>query len=407
MRRALDLALLLAASLSLACVGGGLEGAPAVGNQAPSDDPAEYPEVTGEYETLDASEPQWLIPGPDIPSELQVQPSNNNVDIHFFEDQLFLAWRTAPYHFADPAAQLLVMASSAGKQDWSPSLVVSHGSDVREPRLYDAQGQLHLMYFEAGVEPTAFEPKATWLRSRDHDGQWGEPTLLFDEVEVPWDIKERGGRLYLTSYVGGHYQDATAEPLELRFRQSEDGVTWSSVGAGPTVYWGGVSEAAFEFDQAGDLWAVTRNEDCDSTGCGSHVCFAKAEALGDWDCSEASDPRRFDSPELFRYGSEIFVAARRNLGETFGPEGDLLAYSLTPKTTAIYRIERDARQLVHIMDLPGTGDTAFPAIRRLDAHRFLLANYTSPVDQPELSWLDGQISPEGTSIYLLELSFMP
>ncbi len=373
----------------------------------PSDDPSSYDGSASAGGALVVGAPRWVIPSPSVPASLTAQESNNNVEIHFFEEELFLAWRTAPYHFADEAAQILVMASADGGETWRSSLVVDHDADVREPRLYDIGGELRLMYFEAGVEPTAFDPQATWQTALLADGTWSEPSLVFPEVEVPWDIKVRGGRAYMTSYAGGHYQDAEADPLELRFRVSDDGESWSAAGENLTVYSGGVSEAAFEFDVDGSLWALTRNEDCDASGCGSHVCWAPADGLSNWECPSESDPRRFDSPELFRHGSEIYLVARRNLGEVFGPQGDLLAYSLTAKTTAIYRIDKEARTVIHVMDLPGAGDTAFPSVRRTGVDTYLLANYTSPLDDPEISWLDGQISPAGTQIYLMDLSFEP
>jgi hypothetical protein len=52
-----------------------------------------------------------------------------------------------------------------------------------------------------------------------------------------------------------------------------------------------------------------------------------------------------------------------------------------------------------LMDLPGDGDTAFPSIIRLGPHKFLVANYTSPLDHPDWSWIHGQVSDEGTQMY--------
>ena len=66
-----------------------------------------------------------------------------------------------------------------------------------------------------------------------------------------------------------------------------------------------------------------------------------------------------------------------------------------------------ARAVVHLMDIPGMGDTAFPSVRRRGAHRFLLANYTSPRDQLDFGWLQGQTDALGTHIYLATLTFVP
>jgi len=211
----------------------------------------------------------------------------------------------------------------------------------------------------------------------------------------------------MTSYAGEHYSGEENPELELYFERSSDGFEWSPVGETPTVYIGGVSEAAFEFDSLGNVWAVTRNEDGDSSGFGSHVCFAKAENLGAWQCSETSDPERYDSPEMFRHGDDLYMVARRDIGGPFGDDGNLFSYSSRPKTSALYRVDTETRRVQHLMDLPGAGDTAFPSVRRVDEHTFFLANYTSPLEDPNISWLEGQTSELGTQIYLTALRFTP
>ena len=183
-------------------------------------------------------------------------------------------------------------------------------------------------------------------------------------------------------------------------------MNWSLVDGAPHVYEGGVSEVAFEFDTEGGLWAVTRNEDGDQTGYGSHVCYAPPNALSDWECSPESDPNRYDSPEMFRHGDEIYLLARRDIGGPFGSDGSIVTYSMRPKGSALYRINKDARHVEHVLDLPGCGDNAFPSVQRLGPHRFLVANYTNPLDEPDLSWIDGQTHPDGTQIYLLTIEFV-
>jgi hypothetical protein len=220
-------------------------------------------------------------------------------------------------------------------------------------------------------------------------------------------VKVRNGVAYMTSYAGDHYKNAGEATVRVFFKESHDGMTWANVGDAEYVYEGGVSEVAFEFASNGDLWAVTRNEDGDASGFGSHVCYAAAADLGSWDCSSQSDPKRYDSPEMFRHGETLYLVARRDIGGMFGPEGDLIAYSMRPKGTALYRIDQDERRVVHVMDLPGCGDNAFPSVRRIDANSFLMANYTSPLDEPNISWIDGQTHDEGTQLYLLTLTFTP
>ncbi|MBL6975448.1 MAG: hypothetical protein ISR64_06945 [Deltaproteobacteria bacterium] len=111
---------------------------------------------------------------------------------------------------------------------------------------------------------------------------------------------------------------------------------------------------------------------------------------------------------MFRHGDDLYLVARRDVGWPFGGPGggSLVDYSFRPKRTALYRIDREARRVTHLVDLPGAGDTAFPSIRRTGAHGYLLANYTSPLDEPDITWIFGQTSDLGTLIYLLDIDFI-
>ena len=380
----------LMATLTMGCV------------STPPDDPDLWDVDTSvEYE-IDFDPVHWLIPSDDLPVESVPMASNNNVDIEFFKGRLYLSWRTAPTHFASAEALILVISSADGGKTWRHEARLALGSDKREPRFFIVDGVLKLMFFQGGTNPLAFEPQRIWVSELQRT-VWSSPEVYIDAPVVPWDIKTRQGALWMTSYAGEHYSGNASPEIELFFERSTDGVSW----AGETVYFGGVSEAAFEFDASGNLWAVTRNEDGDHTGFGSHVCFAEADALMRWSCSDRSDPERYDSPEMFRHGDDLYMVARRDIGGPFGPEGNLYAYSTRPKTTALYQINQDERVVEHVMDLPGAGDTAFPAVRRVDAHTFVMVNYTSPLDDPDITWLEGQTSERGTQIYLTHLRFSP
>jgi len=363
------------------------------------------------------SEPRFIIPSDLLPAQLPALSSNNNVDILFSGGRLFLAWRTAPHHFAGPDTHMYVMSSADNGATWQFEHDIFLGTDMREPRLLDFAGYLQLMFFEAGSDAGRFEPMKLWRTRRLGPGQWSELELLTDGGEVPWDLKVRDGIAYRTSYQGEHYGSGETSEVAVFFKSSTDGTSWTAVGGRPNVYYGGVSEVAFEFDREGALWAVTRNEDGDASGFGSHVCYAPAEDLSAWQCSARSDPDRYDSPEMFRHGDDLYLVARRDIGGPYdaGDEGSLserrgrylVAYSLRPKRTALYKIDKPSRRVVHVVDLPGVGDCSFPSVQQTGPHTYLLANYTSPLDRPDASWLQGQTSPRGTQIYLATLTFEP
>lgn len=76
--------------------------------------------------------------------------------------------------------------------------------------------------------------------------------------------------------------------------------------------------------------------------------------------------------------------------------------------TGLWKLNQNEGKLDFVMELPGCGDTAFASWVRLSEHKFLVANYTSPISRCEYwSWLQGQISPLGTGIYFVVLDFTP
>ena len=402
--------LVLLVALAAAC---------AAPDATPSDDPADWTVDTSVRWVPRASEASFIIPTREMKAVVDpVMASNNNVDITMAEGKLFLGWRTAPTHFASTQTHMHLVSSTDLGQTWTHEATWALGSDVREPHFLNLGGKLRFHFFQGGEDMWAFEPRTLWRTFRNPDGTWSELEAWGEDREVTWLMKVRGGVGYRTSYIGEHYVLGQVPDIRLYFTRSTDGVSWEPLSGDGVVYRGGVSEAAFEFDAAGDLWAVTRNEDGDTTGFGSHVCVARAGELGRWECSAKSDPERYDSPKMFRHGDELYLVARRDVGGPFDEGlsglsfGDqqtryLADYWGRPKRTALYRLDREARKVEWVMDFPSAGDTAFPSIVRLDAHRFLIANYTSPVETPDLSWVQGQTSEKGTRIYLLTLDFEP
>jgi hypothetical protein len=382
------------------------------------DDPAKHDpdfDFNSSYQPT-LSQPYWIIPSYDLPVDVIPQKSNNNVSITIFNHRLYLAFRTGPTHFASKKTGVYIISSDDGKA-WKKELEIFIGRDIREPFLIPINGQLHFYCFGAGTKMTAFEPQFIDHYVSTGNGKWSEPEKVLTKGEVHWSLKNRKGSTYMTSYSGSHYEVKGKAEVSLFFKKTNNGIDWEPVGDSSEVYFGGVSETAFEFDRSGNLWGVTRLEDGDETGFGSHVVFAPANNLSKWEFPDTGDQRCFMSPKMFRHGDDLFLIGRRHLGQKpFGKTNrkrkmstqrirNWTGYSFTPKTTALFKINQETRKVEWVMDLPGAGDTAFPSIIRLDKHRFLFANYTSPINHPKRSWLPGQLGK--TKIYLQVLSFEP
>ena len=79
------------------------------------------------------------------------------------------------------------------------------------------------------------------------------------------------------------------------------------------------------------------------------------------------------------------------------------AYWNTPKRCALWEVDPEALEVSFVLDLPSNGDTCFPDVLELGEGSFELYDYTSPSDDPELSWIEGQQGP--TSIHRLQLDW--
>jgi hypothetical protein len=362
-----------------------------------------------------------VVPGPWLPDEYQRNngPSNNNVDTVRHEGRVFLAIRNGRNHYASEDSRLYVF-SSKDEQTWSFERVYDLRTDLREPRLLSYKGRLFLYFAKLGTNRYNFEPRGMFVSEYLGPRRWTDPAPFHRPHEsfIPWRVKELNGRAYMTAYEHGEREyDFSGEPLNLHFLTSDDGLSWRGVDPErPVVLQGGGSEADFAFDDRGDLYAVVRNESGDTTGWGSKICHAPRQALARWTCRH--DPKKYDSPYVFAHDGGVFLIGRRNVTEDGKFEiystGDgtwnagyavknLAEYSNRPKRTAFWQVDRSSLEVRWMADLPGKGDTCFPALLRDpgEPRRLIVYNYSSPLEAPDVPWNVGQ---EGeTRIYRTSL----
>jgi len=375
--------------------------------------PAGDPRPTGPA----VSAPEWVVPSDGLPAEVRegLQNANNNLDAVLHGGRFFLAFRTAPSHFASQDTELFVV-SSPDRRTWDLEARFADGRDMREPRFLSFDGKLFLYYATLGTNPLDFEPGDLKATERLAPGFWAPPVEIYEPGFIPWRTKTVDGVPYMLAYIGGeNIYDFPQEPIYVHWLTTGDGYRWEPVVPGqPVVLEGGGSETDFVFLDDGSLAAVSRNEMGDDTGWGMKVCRAEADAPGAWDC--ASDPRKYDSPLLFRHGAEVYLLGRRNLTETghynlglaeLHPFLQTLLYEadywFRPKRCSLWRVDPGAREVSFVLDLPSAGDTCFPAMVPLGGGRYLVYNYTSPLEGGhDPFWLEGQLGP--THIYSVVLT---
>lgn len=361
----------------------------------------------------EVSEAVQVAPSELLPPQVQSMEAHNNLDIIWHDGRLFFAFRTAPSHFASPETRIYVV-SSTDMKSWTFEAEFWLETDLREPRFLSMDGRLFLYMAVLGTRALLFEPKATIVSEYRGPCAWSETEEILEPGFIPWRIKMIDGKPYMMGYYGGEEIYGTDQAqIEVHWLTTTDGKTWTPVIPGkPVMLRGGASETDFTFAADGALIAVARNEAGDDMGFGSKICRAEPDDLGSWNC--IADPKKYDSPLVFSHNNRIYLIGRRNLTETGNYDLGLddlshadqylqnqVDYWINPKRCSLWEVSPDTLEVELLQDLPSRGDTCFASTVQLDPDAYLVFNYSSPIDGPEIGWSEGQNGPTG--IYQLTL----
>ena len=357
-----------------------------------------------------------VVPGPGLPKSIEIQDANNNLDVIEHQGRVYLAFRTAPEHFASDRTVLHVV-SSTDQENWKHEVSFSQSTDLREPRFLSLDDELFLYFAVLGDNPLAFEPQGSRVTVLT-DGEWTEPVDIFEKDFIPWRARTVDGTPMLMGYTGGgeiyDLEDALPE-IEVQWLTSTNGWDWEALIPGQaTVHMGGGSETDWAFTPEGSVIAVMRNEAGDADGWGSKVCRGEADALGAWTC--VPDPKKYDSPLVFSHDNRIWLIARRNVTESgaydlemreLDPREQTTAYSIDywqhPKRCSLWEVDPESLTVSWVLDFPSKGDTCFASILPAGDDRYTVYNYSSDPNGEDLGWLQGQTQP--TQIYRQDLIF--
>lgn len=328
---------------------------------------------------------EQLIPSDKVDAKVQPMKGNNNLDVIEFNNRYYLAFRTAPSHFASKKTKLYII-SSGDLKTWDYEHEIHLGSDLREPRFAVFKDTLFFYFFEGGKHPLKFEPQKVWMTYLDN-GHWKDKLDLQLDGFVPWRFRVRADTLFLSAYYGKDLYNKKHVGNQRLF-YSSNGFDFLPISESPQVPEMGAEEGEFIFDQMGNLYGTLRME-----GDGSMVVFAAKNNLKDWITNYSKF--KYDSALLFEYKQEIYLISRRNLdGESKKSNWrlyNMIRYSFTKKKTTLFHLDKGDLTLSYIKDFPSTGDTAFPGIVPLGNGQFFLVNYSSDINGKEKNWIKGQL----------------
>ena len=346
---------------------------------------------------------QQLVPSAHLPDSIDIQKSNANLDITYYKGKYYFAFRTAPYHFASTKTKFYIL-SSTDFEHWDYEHHVFLECDLREPRFVVYRDTLRFYFFQGGTATFKFEPKHLLTTYTIGNGEWQGLQDVDLDGYVLWRLKVRADTLYLSAYYGVDLYKSSHQ-ADLRLFVSIDGERFEPISEAPQVSVSTAEEGEFVFDNDGNLWGTVRLESK-----GALVIFADKDRLDQWETYYTR--YKYDSALLFNHDNDIYLIARRNLdGEMaknakwlpkkLRPKYNLLRYSLTAKTTALYKLDKATKKLIPLMDFPSTGDNAFPALVQKTPDSYILLNYSSDFTKGTRNWIRGQLGR--TNIYWTEL----
>jgi len=123
----------------------------------------------------------------------------------------------------------------------------------------------------------------------------------------------------------------------------------------------------------------------------------------DWSPLGRSALTRLDGPSLFRVGDVVFALGRfqTRLRGPFALQGSAFAR----KRTALFRVEMERGRLVHVSDLPSSGDTSYAAAVIADGKVFI-SYYTNDPER-DYPWLLGMLLPTRIQVAVINLCDLP
>lgn len=339
-----------------------------------------------------------------LPAECKLQRSNNNLDLVKFKGRYYLAFRTAPTHFASKKSVMYIV-SSVDLDTWKYETEIAPKRDLREPKFAVYHDTLNLYYFTAGTSLFSFDPQQL-LVCRTGGNGWTKPESVNLDGFVPWRVRERKDTLYLSAYYGKNLYN-NKHQSNLRLFYSTDAMTWKPISSDPQVDILSAEEGEFIFDKSGKLFATVRLE-----GTGALVCSADAASLYNW--KKVRIKSKFDSALLFAHNDDIYLVSRRNLdgdidkvknrtNEKQRRARNLIRYSITRKVTSLYKLNKQDLTMSLVTDFPSTGDNAFAGISKLDDNNYVLMNYSSDIHGKKKNWIRGQLGK--TYLYWTKLHF--
>jgi hypothetical protein len=316
---------------------------------------------------------------------------NAFTDLLYWQGWFWLAYISSPSHFASKHSRVVILKSADAKSWEKVAQQSGDGEDIRDPKLAIIHDQLMLYaLLNKKFDP---EPYKT-IVIRSNDGiNWSS---LTDVTPEGWLLGRPVTHDQETWFAPAHHIDhGTAILL-----RSSDGVHWDTHG----IIQGGdrADETAILFLPDSQMAAVSRVEAGGGIfghpDAGTQISCASAPYQS-WTSLGRSKVTRLDGPALLQHNARVYAIGRRQL-EVKGPlqwQGSALGR----KRCAIFRVDKNAGELIHLLDLPSAGDTSYPGAVLVEDKLFI-SYYTNDIHKDPL-WVIGMLRPTRIQMAMIEL----
>lgn len=328
---------------------------------------------------------------PDIWIVVEDGQHNAFTDLIHWREHFWLAYISSPSHFANKRSRVVILRSTDARHWQKIAQFSGNGEDIRDPKLAEIKDRLFLYaLLNKKFEPAPYRTVA----AHSTDGiQWSP---LIDVPPTGWLLRRPLTADHKTWFAPAHHIMNSAAAL----LASTDGISWNIHGA---IHTGEqADETAIQLIEGGRMLAVTRLEAGGGIfghpNAGTLISYADAPYKV-WTHLAQSAITRLDGPLLFSHHGKVFAAGRRqvHVGGPFHWQGSAIG----KYRCALFRVHTDNRGLVHLTDLPSSGDTSYPGVVILNDQLFI-SFYTNTTNA-DLPWLLGMLAPTNIQIARFDL----
>jgi hypothetical protein len=319
---------------------------------------------------------------------------NAFTDMIFWHNTFWLVYVSSPSHFSSTKSQLVLLRSSDARNWQEVKKFNGSGQDIRDPKLAIIQDQMFLYaLLNKQFDP---EPYKT-IAARSNDGlHWS----LFEEVTPEsWLVGRPVTLDEITWYAPAHRIDHGSAVL----LESKNGVNWN---IHSTIHEGAeerADETAIQYLNDGRIIAATRLE-AGSTIFGSPqattLISVTAAPFTTWMQLTKSHVTRLDGPNLFSINDQVYAVGRRQpkVANPFQKQGSAFGR----KRTALFLIKESTKELIHLNDLPSSGDTSYAGVAIADGKVFI--SYYTNDPRTDYPWILGMLLPTRIQITAIEIN---